>query len=68
MQVGTKVEWDWGQGTGEGKIVERHERRVQRKIEGSTITRNGESGNAALVIETDDGKKVLKLESEVRKA
>ncbi|MAY87381.1 MAG: DUF2945 domain-containing protein [Pseudooceanicola sp.] len=66
IRKGSTVEWDWGNGTAEGKVTERHEDRIERKINGSYISRNGSSDDPALVIEQDDGQKVLKLVSEVR--
>ena len=68
IRDGTQVEWDWGDGTAEGKVTERHESRVTRTIDGSEITRDGSSDDPALVIEQDDGTTVIKLNSEVRRA
>lgn len=65
---GTKVQWNWGNGTGEGKIVEVHTDKVTRKISGSEITRNGTDDAPAYLIEQDDGQRVLKLDSEVERA
>lgn len=65
---GTKVEWDWGNGTGTGEVQSSFEKSVTRKIKGSEVTRNGSSDDPALYIKQDDGDAVLKLASEVRKA
>ncbi|KAA0024873.1 DUF2945 domain-containing protein [Antrihabitans cavernicola] len=65
---GTRVQWNWGNGTADGKIVEVHTDKVTRKISGSEITRNGTSETPAYLIEQSDGQKVLKLDSEVSKA
>lgn len=62
---GTTVRWNWGQGTGEGKIVEVHTEKVTRRISGSEITRNGTKECPAYLIEQDGGQRVLKLDSEV---
>ncbi|KZF09566.1 MAG: DUF2945 domain-containing protein [Rhodococcus sp. (in: high G+C Gram-positive bacteria)] len=62
---GTTVQWNWGQGTGEGKIVEVHTDKVTRTISGSEITRNGSKETPAYLIEQADGQRVLKLDSEV---
>lgn len=67
IREGSKVKWDWGNGTAEGKVIETHDKKVTRNIDGSEITRKGEEGNKALLIEQEDGSKVLKLESEVKK-
>ena len=63
--TGAKVKWNWGNGTAEGKVVERFERRVQRTIKGSKIVRKGTAENPAYLIEQEDGGKVLKSGSEL---
>lgn len=68
MQQGDTVEWDWGDGTATGKIVERHTEEVTRTFGGTEVTRKGDGDDAAIVIEQEDGDRVLKLESEVRQA
>lgn len=68
IREGTKVKWKWGNGTAEGKVIETYTESVTKTIKGSSVTRNGESGNKALYIEQEDGDKVLKLEDEVSKA
>ena len=67
MKKGTKVEWKWGSGIAHGKILEIHEEPVEKTIKGEKIKRNGTAENPALVIEQEDGGKVLKLQSEVSK-
>ncbi len=68
IREGSSVKWNWGNGTGEGKVEETYTREVTRTIKGSEITRKGEEGNKALLIRQEDGSRVLKLESEVEKA
>ena len=68
IRKGTAVSWKWGNGTGEGKVVEVHHEKVTRTLNGSEITRNGSDDDAALVIEQEDGGRVLKLASEVDRA
>ncbi|NJC24691.1 hypervirulence associated TUDOR domain-containing protein [Neolewinella antarctica] len=68
IRTGSKVSWKWGNGTAEGKVKETWSEEVTRTIKGSKITRKGEEGNKALLIEQEDGDEVLKLESEVEKA
>ena len=65
---GDKVEWDWGNGTAEGKVTETHTQKITRTIKDSEVTRDGSKDDPALEIEQEDGTKVLKLASEVRKA
>lgn len=65
---GTKVEWDWGNGTGTGKVTEVFTSDVERTISGSDVKRNASEDSPAYMIEQDDGDRVLKSHSEVRKA
>ena len=67
-QTGTKVEWDWGNGTGTGKIVKKYTQKVTLKIDGSEVTRKASDDEPAYKIEQDDGSEVLKSGSELRKA
>ncbi len=67
IRKGSNVKWKWGNGYGEGKVIESYDEEIEKTIQGTKVTRNGEAGNKALYIETDDGSKVLKLESEVEK-
>ena len=66
--VGDKVAWNWGNGTGSGKVSEKFTEKVTRKIAGNEITRNADKENPAYLIEQDDGDRVLKSESELKKA
>lgn len=65
---GSKVEWNWSTGTGAGKVTEVFTDRVTRKIKGKEITRNASEDEPAYLIEQDDGDRVLKSHSELRKA
>ncbi|AOW18713.1 hypothetical protein LPB03_15180 [Polaribacter vadi] len=67
IQKGTKVKWNWGKGTAEGKVKETYTEKVTKTIKGNEVTRNGEELNKALYIQQEDGDKVLKSESEVEK-
>lgn len=68
INVGDKVEWNWGNGTGTGKTTERFTSKVTRQIDGTEVTRNADDDNPAFMIEQDDGDRVLKSESELKKA
>ena len=65
---GDKLEWDWGNGTGTGKVTEVFTEKVTRTISGSEITRNASDDEPAYMLEQEDGDRVLKGHSEVRKA
>ena len=67
IQKGSTVRWKWGNGSAEGKVKETFSEEVTKTIKGNKITRKGENGNKALLIEQEDGDEVLKLESEVEK-
>lgn len=64
---GDAVSWKWGNGRASGTIKEKHKEKITRQIDGEEITRNGSEGDLALLIEQEDGQRVLKLESEVEK-
>ncbi|WP_281823732.1 DUF2945 domain-containing protein [Jannaschia rubra] len=66
--VGDKVKWNWGNGTGEGKVQKTYDHKITRKLQGSEVTRDGSDDDPALYIEHEDGDGVLKLSSEVEKA
>jgi hypothetical protein len=68
MRKGQKVQWNWGNGKGEGKIIDVFHERVERKIKGEDIVRNGSKDDPAYLIEQEDGDHVLKLQSELDKA
>lgn len=65
---GTKVEWDWGDGTATGTISRVYTQKQTLNIKGSEVTRDATEDCPAYRIEQDDGDEVLKSHSEVRKA
>ena len=65
---GTKVQWDWGNGTATGEVQESFTEDVERTIKGSKIKRKATKDEPAYIIEQDDGDRVLKSHSEVKKA
>ncbi len=67
IRTGTEVKWKWGKGTATGKVIETFTEKTVKTIKGQKVVRNGEEGNKALYIEQEDGTKVLKLESEVKR-
>ncbi len=66
FQTDQYVKWDWGDGTAKGQVKERFEREVTRTLQGSEVTRNGDSENPAYLIRQDDGSEVLKRGSELQ--
>ncbi|MAP54672.1 DUF2945 domain-containing protein [Altibacter sp.] len=67
IRKGTKIQWKWGQGTAQGVVKETFTNKVSRTLSGTEVTREGTSGDKALLIEQEDGTEVLKLESEVKR-
>ena len=65
---GTKVQWDWGKGTAEGKVDKVYTRKTTRKIKGTEVTREASEDEPAYLIVQSDGDEVLKSHSEVKKA
>ena len=65
---GTKVEWNWGNGTASGTIQKRYTENVTKTFKGTEVTRNASSSEPAYLIEQDDGDEVLKSHSEVEKS
>lgn len=65
---GSRVEWDWGDGTAQGEIAKVYTRKTTLEIKGSEVTRDASDDEPAYRIKQDDGDEVLKSHSEVRKA
>ena len=65
---GTKVEWNWGSGTGTGQIETIYTEKVTRKIKGNEVTRLASEEEPAYYIKQEDGDAVLKSHSELTKA
>jgi hypothetical protein len=67
MKKGDEVHWKWGANEAEGKVVEKHEKPVEKEIKGTEVKRNASKDDPAYTIEQKDGDKVLKSESELDK-
>jgi hypothetical protein len=65
---GTKVEWDWGDGTAQGTIQKVYTQKRTLTIKGSDVTRDASDDCPAYRIKQSDGDEALKSHSEVRKA
>jgi Hypervirulence associated proteins TUDOR domain len=65
---GSMVEWEWGKGTGTGKIVHTFTRNVTRTIKGAEVSRKASTDEPAYLIEQENGDKVLKSGSELKAA
>lgn len=67
MKKGDTVHWSWGKGQAEGKIEKKYEKPVEKHIKGATVKRNATKDKPAYEVKTDEGDKVLKSESELKK-
>ncbi len=65
---GTKVKWDWGNGTGTGKVETVYTQKQTLEIKGTEVTRDASEDDPAYKIKQDDCDIVLKGHSEVSKA
>ena len=68
MKKGDTVNWKWGASKAEGKIVKEHDGPVSKTIKGAKVKRNASKDEPAFEIEQEDGSKVLKSESELKKS
>ncbi len=67
MKKGEKVHWKWGASEAEGKIVKEHTEPVTKTIKGAKVKRNASKEESAYEIKQENGSKVLKSESELKK-
>ncbi len=65
---GDKLQWNWGSGTGEGTVEDKFTEKVTRKLQGTEVTRDASKDNPAYLLKQEDGDRVLKSESELKKA
>ncbi|GGB65674.1 hypothetical protein GCM10007424_02010 [Flavobacterium suaedae] len=61
------VEWNWGNGTGTGKIKKVYTQKITKTIKDTEVTRNASEDSPAYLIEQEDGDKVLKGHDELKK-
>lgn len=60
FSIGDFVDWEWGNGHGSGRIVERYTSKVTVELKGAEVTRNATDDEPAFLIEQQDGDRVLK--------
>jgi hypothetical protein len=68
MKKGDDVTWKWGKGKAEGKVVKKHDSPVEKTIKGTKVKRNASKEESAYEVKQEDGGKVIKSESELKKA
>jgi hypothetical protein len=67
IEVGNDVEWNWGGSKAEGKVAEKFTEDVERKIKGKTIKRHADDKEPAFLVKQENGNRVLKSQSELKK-
>ena len=67
MKKGDKVEWNWGTSKAEGKIEKEYDKPVTKTIKGGKVKRNASKDEPAYEIKQENGSKVLKSGSELKK-
>ncbi len=67
MKKGDTVHWNWSNGEAEGKIVKKHTDTVKKTIKGANVKRNASKDEPAYEIKQENGSKVLKSASELKK-
>lgn len=65
MKKGDKVHWNWGKSQAEGKIIEKSETTIKKKIKGTEVKRKGSKEEPSYVIRQNNGNEVVKSESEL---
>ncbi|WP_386684388.1 DUF2945 domain-containing protein [Loktanella sp. R86503] len=68
FKEGDRVKWNWGNGTGTGKVVKRYTRKTTLTIKGNDVTRDASEDEPAFRIEQDDGDEVFKSITEIEAA
>lgn len=66
MKKDEKVHWNYGKSQAEGKIKEKFEEPVTKKIKGTEVKRNASKEEPAYLIEQKNKNEVLKSKSELK--
>lgn len=64
---GDEVEWKWGANKAEGTAAEKFTSDVERTIKGTRVKRKADKEEPAFLIKQEDGDRVLKSQSELKK-
>ena len=67
MKKGDTVHWNWGKSEAEGKVEKVDTEPVEKTIKSTKVKRNASEEKPALEIKQENGSKVIKSESEVKK-
>ena len=66
-KTGDRVQWNWGNGHPEAVVKEVFTEKVTRTIKGTEVTRDASPDDPSYMLEQDDGSRVLKGHSELKK-
>jgi hypothetical protein len=66
INKGDKVTWKWGDMRASGQVIDTYIHKSIKEIKDSDTIRHISDTAIALLIELEDGRKVLKLEDEVK--
>lgn len=67
FRKGARVEWSWGAHKAEGKVSESFVEDVTRTIKGEKVKRTASKDEPAYLVTQEDGGRVLKSHSELKK-
>ena len=68
FRKGAAVTWSWGAHEAQGKVAESFVEDVARTIKGERVKRKASPEEPAYLIEQEDGDRVLKSHSELKRA
>ncbi len=68
IEIGDRVTWSWGAGTGAGRAADRFTEAVTSTIKRTDVTRNATKDEPAFLLVQKDGDRVLKSVTELSKA
>lgn len=65
IREGSKVKWQWGDGTASGEVVKIYKSDIEKTINGNSVKREASKNSPAYLIKQENGQEVLKSKTEV---
>ncbi|WP_340065756.1 HVA1 family protein [Ascidiimonas aurantiaca] len=65
IRKGTRVSWKCNNGTEEGKVIDTFTKKVKKNLESDEMLGTEKVSNKVLLVEKEDGSRMIKKESEV---
>lgn len=65
FKIGQNVQWKWAGGIVDGKVEAIFLERIEKRIKGKLIVRNGSKKKPAYLVRSESGNIALKLQSEL---